>query len=246
MKGELKPMSDVAEWESLDWLSEARWLLTWASQVDLQTPIMIVIRHSHIEVSDNAQDLRTHGLTPLGHRMALKFGERLPPGRDVRLFYSPRLRCVQTACDIAEGYQTIGGNAELISDLRPLLGPYGNGEKIREQMVEDGGPAFVAKWSEKQVSGDIIEPIKLFRERFITEIIGRFAEAKPNDLQLHVTHDIVIMGARFALLKTQPTESNWAHFLGGFAAAVNERGCYVFENGEARRSHELASALASL
>jgi hypothetical protein len=138
----MKLMSDVAEWESLDWLSEARWLLTWASQVDVQTPVMMVIRHSHRNVADNAQDLRTHGLTPLGHRMALKFGEKLPPSRDVRIFYSPRLRCVQTACDIAEGYHAIGGSAELISDIRVLLGPYGIGEKICEQMMQLGGPAF--------------------------------------------------------------------------------------------------------
>jgi len=239
-------MSDVAEWESSDWLSEARWLLTWANQVDVRTPMMMVIRHSHRELSDNVQELRTHGLSPLGHRMALKFGEKLPPSRDVRIFYSPRLRCIQTACDIAEGYHAIGGNAELISDIRLLLGPYGNGEKIGEQMMQVGGPAFVAKWSEKQVSSDIIEPIKLFCDRFITDIIGRFAEAKSGELQLYVTHDMVIMGARLALLKTQPTDSNWTHFLGGFAAAVDERGSYVFENGEARRSPELASFLADL
>lgn len=111
-------------------------------QVDVQTPVMMVIRHSHRDVADNAQDLRTHGLTPLGHRMALKFGEKLPPSRDVRIFYSPRLRCVQTACDIAEGYHAIGGSAELISDIRVLLGPYGIGEKICEQMMQLGGPAF--------------------------------------------------------------------------------------------------------
>jgi len=104
----------------------------------------------------------------------------------------------------------------------------------------------LAKWSGKQVSSDIIEPIEFFRDRFITEMIGRFAEAKPSELQLHVTHDIVIMGARLALLKTQPTDSNWTHFLGGFAAAVDERSSYVFENGEARRSPELASVLADL
>ena len=104
----------------------------------------------------------------------------------------------------------------------------------------------MAKWSGKQVSSDIIEPIEFFRDRFITEMIGRFAEAKPRELQLHVTHDIVIMGARLALLKTQPTDSNWTHFLGGFAAAVDERGSYVFENGEARRSPEMASVLADL
>lgn len=109
-----------------------------------------------------------------------------------------------------------------------------------------GGPAFVTKWSEKQPSEDLIESIEFFRDRFITEIIGHFSEAKLGELQLHVTHDLVIMGARLALLKTRPTESNWTHFLGGLAAAVDERGCYVFENGEPRRSPELASALANL
>jgi len=176
--------------------------------------------------------------------MALKFGEKLPPSRDIRIFYSPRLRCVQTACDIAEGYHAIGGSAELISDIRLLLGPYGNGEKIGEQMMQVGGPAFVIKWSEKQLSDDLIEPLEFFRDRFITEVVGRFAEAKSGKLQLRVTHDLVIMGARRALLKTQPTESNWTHFLGGLEAAMDERGYYVFENGEAGRTPKLTSVPA--
>jgi len=123
---------------------------------------------------------------------------------------------------------------------------YGNGEKIGEQMMQVSGPAFVIKWSEKQLPGDLIEPLEFFRDRFITEVVGRFAEANSGKLQLHVTHDLVIMGARLALLKRRPTESNWTHFLGGLAAPVDERGYSVFKNGEARRSPELASALANL
>ena len=135
-------------------------------------------------------------------------------------------------------------------ELQPVwnfrLTAYGNGEKIGEQIMHVGDPAFVTKWSEKQPSEDLIESIEFFRDRFITKIIGHFSEAKPGELQLHVTHDLVIMGARLALLKTRPTESNWTHFLGGLAAAVDERGYSVFKNGEARRSPELASALANL
>lgn len=112
---------------------------------------------------------------------------------------------------------------------------YGNGEKIGEQMMQVGGPAFVIKWSEKQLSDDLIEPLEFFRDRFITEVVGHFAEAKSGKLQLHMTHDLVIMGARLMLLKTRPTDSNWTHFLGGFAAAMDERGIHVFENGRTRR-----------
>lgn len=201
-------MGDEAEWESLDWLSEPRRLLKWTHQVNSRAPMMLVIRHSHREDSNNVQELRMKELTPLGHRMALKFGENLPLGRHVRIFYSSHVRCVQTASNIAEGYRATGGKADLISDIRVLLGPFGSGQKIAEQMMEGGGAAFVIKWSERQLSADTIESIELFRDRFTAEIVGRFALAKTHELQVYVTHDLVIMGARLVLLKTQPTSGN--------------------------------------
>jgi len=237
-------MAEPPEWESFEWLSETRQLLKWVNQVNVRTPMMLVVRHSHREESNNVQELRMKELTPLGHRMAMRFGEKLPFGRDIKLFYSSHVRCVQTARDIAEGYRSIGGSTELVSDIRVLLGPFGSGQKIAEQIMEGGGAAFVIKWSEGQLSADTIEPIELFRDRFIAEIVGRFALAKTHELQVHVTHDLVIMGARLVLLKTQPTGSNWSRFLGGFGAAFDGGGVCVFEDGQARAEPELASLLS--
>jgi len=83
----------------------------------------------------DAQEQQTTGLTPLGHRMALGFGEQLPSGRSVGVFNSYYARCVQTACDIADGYRTIGGSAELVSDIPMFVGPLGDPTEFAEQWI---------------------------------------------------------------------------------------------------------------
>jgi len=103
----------------------------------------------------------------------------------------------------------------------------------------------MVKWSKGQLPQDMIEPMESFCDRFVAKIIRPFASAKPSELQLHVTHDLVIMAARLALFKTRLTERNWTRFLGGVPAAMDERGIHIFENGRARTSPELASLLES-
>lgn len=62
------------------------------------------------------------------------------------------------------------------------MSPHGGTEQIGEQIMPIGGPVFVSKWSEKQLSDDMIGPIEFFRDRFSAEIVGRFAETKLGEL----------------------------------------------------------------
>lgn len=198
--------TNSSEWKTLDWLVDARRLVKWTNHQDSRYPVMLVIRHSHREQSTDVEELRQKRLTELGHRMALQFGERLEKQRDVEVFYSRHPRCHETAQDITESYNANGGNARLISDLRVLLGPKGSGGSISGEMMKIGGPEFIKRWIRGKWTNEIIWPLDEFRETFTEEIMGRFYSASENTLQIHVTHDLVLMTAKYMLFGIMPTK----------------------------------------
>ena len=222
------------EWSNLDWLVDARRLIEWTNNQDIRYPVMLVIRHSHREHSSDVQELREKRLTELGHRMALQFGEKLEKQREVEIFYSSHPRCHETAQDIAESYNANGGHARLISDLRVLLGPKGSGGSISGEMMKIGGPEFIKKWIQGEWTNKIIWPVEEFREAFTKEIMGRFYSASDNALQIHVTHDLVLMIAKYFLFGVMPSRENWTPFLGGFSVAMTDDQPLGYESGEIR------------
>ncbi|MFW9806318.1 MAG: histidine phosphatase family protein, partial [Candidatus Thorarchaeota archaeon] len=127
--------SNHNEWNTIDWLVDARRLVHWINNGSVRHPAMLVIRHSHRESTKDVQILREMHLTELGHRMANQFGERLQKHRDIEIYYSSHPRCYETAQDIVDRYNETGGQAKLISDLRVLLGPKGSGGSISGEMM---------------------------------------------------------------------------------------------------------------
>lgn len=195
---------------------------------------MLVIRHSHRESTKDVQILREMHLTELGHRMANQFGERLQKHRDIEIYYSSHPRCYETAQDIVDRYNETGGQAKLISDLRVLLGPKGSGGSISGEMMKIGGPEFIKRWINREWPKEIIWPIEEFREAFIQEVMGRFNSVSKNTLQIHVTHDLVLMVAKYFLFGVIPTRENWTPYLGGFGVVRINDQLIGYESGEER------------
>ena len=222
------------EWSNLGWLADARRLVDWTNHQDIGHPVMLVIRHSHREQSTDVHELREKRLTELGHRMAFQFGKRLEKQRDIEIFYSSHPRCHETAQDIAESCNAKGDQARLISDLRVLLGPKGSGGSISAEMMKIGGPEFIKKWIQGKWTNEIIWPVEEFREAFTKEIMGRFYSASENTLQIHVTHDLVLMITKYFLFGVTPSRENWTPFLGGFGVAMTDDQPVGYESGEIR------------
>ena len=65
------------EWNTLDWLEEARSLLDWLSTLD-SGPVLLMVRHSErLEDLDVSSTMGAE-LTDFGHKIALEFGRKLP------------------------------------------------------------------------------------------------------------------------------------------------------------------------
>ena len=219
------------EWNTLEWLNNARRLVQWAGNNSNTGAIMLVVRHSHREDSQDVQQLLRMRLTELGHRMAFQFGRESPSLQRVEIYYSRHPRCHETAKDIAEGYDSRNAKAKLVSDIRVLLGPQGNGDRIGHEMLSLEGPEFINRWAAGQLSAATIEPIEEFGKIFMAETIGRLRGASSDTMHIHVTHDLVIMGARSILFGTVATKENWTPFLGGFGVVRRGSQLYAYENG---------------
>jgi len=220
-----------SDWHTLDWLNDARRLIRWTRKQNNNNPLMLVVRHSHREDSTDVQKLLKKRLTELGHQMAFCFGKELPSNRILKIFYSSHPRCHETAQEISKGFVSVGGTASLVSDIRILLGPQGSGDIIGNEMLSLGGPEFVRRWTVGKLSKEAIEPIKNFGAVFVKETLGRLHGSTVDSLHIHVTHDLVLMGARNILFGTIPNNENWTPYLGGFGIVLADDVIHAFEGG---------------
>ncbi|MBD3406268.1 MAG: hypothetical protein GF411_09180 [Candidatus Lokiarchaeota archaeon] len=209
------------DWKTHPWLDSAKRIL---NNISESAPSMIVVRHSHREDSTDVDELLKKRLTPIGHEMAFEFGRRLPKKKHLQLFYSKHPRCVETAEGILRGHKKDDGNGEMVQDIRVLLGPFGSGEKIGDSMITLGGIKFVNDWILNKFSTDVIEKHEDFKRRFIKETIGRLMDSSEDVIQCHVTHDLVLMGAKCALFNMDASDENWTPYLGGIVACRKESG----------------------
>lgn len=218
------------KWDNEEWLNDAKVILSWR-MLPKSNPVMLVTRHSHREDSTNVGEVLKLRLTEKGKKAAFYFGERLPRKKRIEIYYSSHPRCIETAQHIAEGYNSVSSGAQLISDIRVLLGPKGSGERIGNEMMSLGGPEFVRRWIEDKLPEETIEPIREFETTFRSEVLGRLNAAEPYTLQVYVTHDLVIMGSRCVLFGTIPSYENWTPFLGGFGVTVHGEQLIGYERG---------------
>ena len=99
-------------------------------------------------------------------------------------------------------------------------------------MLSLGGPEFVRQWIEGKLSSETIEPIEEFGSVFVKETLGRLRDAPNNSLHIHVTHDLVMMGARYILFGTVPSSENWTPYLGAFGLVILNNLVHAFEGGK--------------
>lgn len=224
-------------WDNQSWLKSARELV---NRINIEDRcMMLVIRHSHRDDSRDPAEVLMKRLTPLGHQMAAQFGSRLPPNHELELYYSNHPRCVETAEGVLKGFKAKGGSGLLKTDIRVLLGPSGSGERIGDEMMALGGPVFVNQWARGTLSNETIELISDFQKRFISETIGRLLDANANTIQCHVTHDLVLMGAKVVLFGLAATPANWCPFLGGFLGIL-ENDDILFFDAETTKEYRIS------
>ena len=194
--------------------------------------MILIVRHSHRETIDNLDQMMEMGLTPLGHRMAVEFGRRLPVGREVEILYSFVPRCQETAEAMAEGIRQSKGTVSLIEPSFLLVGPRVD-QSVWHEIGGEGGMimGFTRDWVRGKYDKDRIEPFPEFRERLIDGTVGRITGKRENVLHVHVTHDNVMASSRPIFLGESALDGARPQYLGGFGIAVSERDMTFFDNG---------------
>ena len=223
-------MNSEYEWETVDWLRDARQLVDWVNgQADNR--IMLMIRHSHRLVNRGFQASLTAELTPIGHETSVEFGRRLPTDRPVSIFYSPHIRTEQTAERIAEGLSESGGDLVLMKELGILLGANADPGKYAAFAGEFGWLRTYQLWSKDKIPEDTIERMTAYTQRLHPHTLERLAEDSRDSLHIHVTHDMVVAACRWTYLTIKSDPGLDVQFLGGFGVAVEGGALQGFVDG---------------
>ena len=208
-------MNSNHEWETVDWLRDARQLVDWVNG-QAGDRVMLMIRHSHRLVNRGFHASLMAELTPIGHETSVEFGRRLPTDRPVSIFYSPHIRTEQTAERIAEGLSESGGDLVLMKELGILLGANADPMKYAAFAGEIGWARTYQLWSKDMITEDTIERMEAYALRLRSYTLEKMTEDSRDSLHIHVTHDMVVAACRWMYLVLENDPGLDVQFLGGF------------------------------
>ena len=226
----------MTEWDTEEWTYSAKQLLDWASTINSEQPLMLMVRHSHRGILRTYEDTMNAGLTDLGKRVSVEMGKRIPVTRKAHIFLSVVPRCYETAKAISEGFSEEGGEIIDMDPLPTLIGPeyadrytdrtvwrnlHPNGENVTE---------FVNKWADGEFEG--IEPFDKFKVRLIDDTVKRFLSLRGNQMHIHVTHDLALMCTKRILLNRALTRDDRVPYLGGLGVTQIKSVAELFVDGE--------------
>lgn len=165
-------------------------------------------------------------LTDEGHASAEAFGAALGDFARVRLFFSPVLRCQQTAEGIARGVRRTGATVEIHGAHESLGIGYTRDRDEFGRLFELHGEHFVRLWCGGELPATVIDSADRCASDILAHIRERLAEvtSTPRALDLHVSHDINIMAVREQLVGLRHEDVGWLNFLDGVAFGWREGG----------------------
>jgi len=186
----------------------------------------IIVRHAERFPLTSVVDSMGVGLTEKGLRDALDFGRSIPFFPKARVWFSPALRCIQTAEGIAEGMRERGTEVLLFQEEWNLCGPYVKETDCLIQ-AERLGDRFLREWFEGRVDPRIIDPAPQAFHMVLDPIIEKLGTAEGIDV--HVSHDWDIMMLRESLFGTKHEAEGWLPYLDGLIFLPSDggyRACY--------------------
>ncbi len=226
-------MQRESNWETLDWLANARELIRWAHSVVENVPALLLIRHSHREPIKSMSEMAKKQITPLGREMAVEFGRRLPTTRKLDIMHSFVPRCRETAHAIAEGFRAIGGEIRNIEDTVFLVGPQVKDRSIWNRLGADGEriSEFVNKWADGKFSPEKIEPFEEYVDRLKAEFVKRLMQDDDGTLHIHITHDLALLSSKRYFFR-RPTNMNMRPpYLGGLGITIEGGKLMIYDPG---------------
>ena len=208
-------------WDKENWTRQARHLIVHLPKFPKTSQIIIILRHSYRDDSDDMWKLARMKLTDVGHAVARKFGSLLPIERDIQLNYSSIERCKETAEDILIGFRNSGGTGELKHSLKELFDVGMNAELFFDQILKYQYEEFIYRWAGGLYSKEVITPFEIFC-RDAADVIWKQAQESPDtSLFINVSHDLITLSFRLGWFGLSPSDY-WPSFLGGFAFGISD------------------------
>ena len=218
-------------WKEGDWATEARQIIDGLKKFPDNSKIILVLRHSHRNPQTALEGAQKTRLTPQGHAIAKKFGENLPLNRSIKIFYSIIWRCEETANNIHEGFNNVGGKSEVKGDLKSLQTI---GIKDKQFFLNEFNNVPILdifyRWAVDFYDPNDWTPFMEYCQSTAHIILDRVKNSPDNGLDIFVTHDFNIMALRFGWFALLPKK--WVKFLGGFAFTIEEDQILLFDDGE--------------
>lgn len=203
-------------WKESDWPKEARQIINGLKIFPEDSKIILILRHSQRDEPQELEKLLTLRLTPEGHAIARKFGEKLPINRTIRLFHSVVWRCQETAENILSGFENVGGKGKMRGGFTPLFDLETSRDFFPDQLKKYSAYQFFFRWVAGLYPPNLIIPLTKFSQKAAELILREFKKAPDKNIDIHVTHDFLAVALRFGWFGIPP-DKNWVSYLGGFA-----------------------------
>jgi broad specificity phosphatase PhoE len=226
-------VTGLDDWNNEEWTFRAKQLIQWITTIDMNSPLMLLIRHSHRETLRNHEDMLSGALTSLGKSMSREMGRRIPTVRKAHFFFSIVPRCYETAVAMAEGFTEVGGEIIDMDPLPTLVRPEYTDDAVWRNLKPNGENVteFVNRWAAREFEGQI-ESFSQFQNRLMDDTLRRLISLKENEAHIHVTHDLALMCAKRFLLDRSLTEEDREPYLGGIAIAYIDSRLQLFAGNE--------------
>ena len=209
--------------DNMNWMKQAEILLKHITKFPANSKIIMMMRHSEREPLSSLKKNSDLQLTEDGHHAARIFGENLPKNRHVRIFYSNRDRCRDTALDIMDGFTKKGGQHVNGGTLEPLYAL----KTIKDGFFKDELQSFTLleimnRWINEQYDPNDIEPITAYSKRAAPLIWGKLDELSlEGEIDIHISHEVLLMALRSGWFSLNP-DNKWTEFLGGYAFTLTK------------------------
>lgn len=224
-------MNFRTEWMQAEWTKEARNLIEGLNLFPEDSKIILIVRHSYRNSIQTLSDMAGIRLTLLGHEIAEIFGKELPKKKSIRVFHSPIFRCKETAEDILEGVKYVSGKGSMEESLNELYDIGVKPEFFFNEITKYPEMLFLYRWIAGLYPSEKITPFDKYCQNSGQEIWEKNIDAPKGSIDVHVSHDLIILTYRIGWFGLSPNEK-WPSFLGGFAFAINKDEIVLLDRGK--------------
>ncbi|MBY8986698.1 MAG: histidine phosphatase family protein [Candidatus Lokiarchaeota archaeon] len=208
-------------WNQADWVIHARNIIENLDKFPEESRVILILRHSHRNEPKLLENVNKLRLTPQGHAIAKKFGESIPKNRTIRIFHSIIWRCEETAENIHNGFQSIGGISELKGVLEPLYHIGIQNRAFRDQLNYHHFREVLFRWSAGFYLPNDWTPFTEYCQQAAQLIWNQGNNHTNRNIDIYVTHDWHVMSLRYGWFGLPPDE-HWVKFLGGFGFTLED------------------------